>query len=367
MNGDDQFVFVVCQRGAELALKAELAARWPALRLSYSRPGLVTFKVVGDVRFPEDFDPLAVFARTSSISLGRLTGSHAEALADEAWRRAGEREFRHVHAWQRDARLPGDRGFEPGETPLARAVGETLAAAQTAVGRSNRPLAVNHRARAGDLVLDCVLVEPGEWLIGFHRAASVPSRFPGGVCLPDRDPDVISRAFWKMAEALTWSRFPIERGDGCAEIGCSPGGASQALLAAGCRVLGIDPADVDERLLTHPRFTHVKKRAADMKRREFRDVRWLMADLNVTPRQALETVEAIVTHREVHVRGLLLTLKLPDWQRAARIPDYVERVRSWGYHFVQARQLAFNRREICVAALRRRSLRRRAAAGKRRP
>ena len=72
----------------------------------------------------------------------------------------------------------------------------------------------------------------------------------------------------------------------------------------------------------------------------------------------MDTVENIVTNRQVHIRGLLLTLKMPDWNLAEAIPEYLERVRAWGYHYVNARQLAFDRQEICVAALRSRELRR---------
>ena len=45
--------------------------------------------------------------------------------------------------------------------------------------------------------------------------------------------------------------------------------------------------------------------------------------MNVAPRYTLDAVEAIVTHPEVNIRGLLLTLKLPDWDLARtgfRIP-----------------------------------------------
>ena len=74
--------------------------------------------------------------------------------------------------------------------------------------------------------------------------------------------------------------------------------------------------------------------------------------MNVAPDTTLETVEAIVTHSAVNVRGLLLTVKLIEWDMAAEIPRYVERIRGWGYADVQARQLAFNRQEICIAARR---------------
>jgi 23S rRNA (cytidine2498-2'-O)-methyltransferase len=88
-------------------------------------------------------------------------------------------------------------------------------------------------------------------------------------------------------------------------------------------------------------------------RRAFRKIRWLTADMNVAPTFTLDAIEAIVTYPEVNVRGLLLTLKLPEWSLADHLPEYLERIRSWGYNIVRARQLQYNRRECCVAALQR--------------
>jgi 23S rRNA (cytidine2498-2'-O)-methyltransferase len=110
----------------------------------------------------------------------------------------------------------------------------------------------------------------------------------------------------------------------------------------------------------------LKMRGADVRRREFRDVNWLAADLNVAPGYTLDAVEAVVTHPGTTIRGLVLTLKLPDWNLADQLPDYLARVRGWGYRDVRARQLAFSGREVSVFALRNRSVRRLARHGKRR-
>jgi 23S rRNA (cytidine2498-2'-O)-methyltransferase len=243
-------------------------------------------------------------------------------------------------------------------TPLAEEVGAIIAGQMPAHPARPAALPVNRVARSGARVLDCVLVEPNEWWIGCHRAATMPSRWPGGTPKVELPPDAVSRAYLKMEEALLWSRLPVAAGDRCVEIGSAPGGSCQALLDRELVVTGIDPADMDEALAAYPNFTHIKARGAALKRCEFRRFRWLMADTNVAPDRTLATVEDIVTNREVHLRGLLLTLKLPDWGLADSIPAYLERVRSWGYRYVNARQLAFNRQEFCVAALRSREQRR---------
>jgi len=167
-----------------------------------------------------------------------------------------------------------------------------------------------------------------------------------------------SRAYLKVEEALRWSQIPVRRGDLCAEIGSAPGGAAQRLLERGLFVLGIDPAEMDERVLAHPSFAHIQRRVVDVPRKDFRHVRWLFADSNVAPNHTLDSVEGIVTQNDIHVRGMIITLKLLNAELAAEIPSYLERIRSWGFKWVKARQLAYNRREFCVCALRNRAMRR---------
>lgn len=343
------FLFVTCQVGAESAVKAEVARLGPDFRFAYSRPGFLTFKLPAGQVLPEDFDRQSVFARAYGFILGKVTGESEAELAREVWKLAGDRSFDRLHVWQRDLRPAGDHGYEPGPTPAA----ETARAAILAAAPADRQAlaAADPLAQSGDLVLDCVLVEAREWWIGYHRARSGPSQRSGGyydVALPET---VVSRAYTKMAEALAWSQLPVTAGQQFVELGCAPGGSCQKLLELGLNVVGVDPAAMDPAVLANPRFTHIRKRAADVRRREFRKTRWLSADMNVAPEYTLDAVEAIVTHDEVHVQGLLLTLKLVEWSLASELPGYLERIRSWGYPQVAARQLQHGRQEICVTAV----------------
>ena len=78
----------------------------------------------------------------------------------------------------------------------------------------------------------------------------------------------------------------------------------------------------------------------------------LLVNANVTLDFELQlgSIEDIVTHRSVNIHGMLITLKLLTWEMADQIDACVERIRSWGYRHVRVRQLAFNRREVCVLA-----------------
>jgi 23S rRNA (cytidine2498-2'-O)-methyltransferase len=163
---------------------------------------------------------------------------------------------------------------------------------------------------------------------------------------------MISRAYLKLAEAIAWSGIEIRAGDRVVEIGSSPGGACQYLLDLGAKVTGIDPAEMDPRVSDHPGFTHWRARSIQVKRKDFAPFRFLICDANVAPNYTLDTIEAIVTYPTSKMEGLILTMKLASWDQADRIPDHLERVRKWGFSKVEARQLAHNRKEYCLTALR---------------
>jgi len=328
-----------------------MAQRWPEFRIGYARPGFLTFKLPEQKYLAPDFRLDSVFARAYGFSLGNASSEEPAGAAQEAWRLLGDRPVTRVHVWQRDRWEPGELGFTPCITPPVVATYEIV---KNACPHPERLAAGDHLtepAAVGDLIADVILVETNQWWVGFHRARSVPSRWPGGIMNLQPPPGAASRAWLKMEEALAWSQLPARAHARFAELGSSPGGSSQALLTRGFEVIGIDPAEMAADVMADPHFQHIRRRVAQVPRRAFRKVRWLTADMNVAPAFTLDAVEAIVGHAEVNIRGMLLTLKLPERKLASEIPSYLQRIRSWGYNLVRARQLAHNRHEICVAAL----------------
>ncbi|HMP05718.1 MAG TPA: SAM-dependent methyltransferase [Lacipirellulaceae bacterium] len=339
-NWRPQYMFAACQCGAEPALKRELAVGAPNLRLAYSRPGFVTLKLPAPCESPHTATLPSAFARTFGFSLATVRNDRMQSLVADVWAAAEVHTlFEHalpadVQVWQRDVLLPGEDDFEPGPTALAVAAEEMLRAAAP----------VPALQRASDS--------------GHFSPRSRTACWPGGVPPVELPEHAVSRAYLKMAEALAWSDLPMSRGEHIVELGCAPGGASQALLDAGLLVTGVDPAEVDPAVLQHPRFNHVRARAAKAPKRLLDGAHWLAADMNVAPKYTLDVVESIVGRKKSAIQGMILTLKLADWSLVDSLPECIARVRSWGYRDVRLRQLAFNRREICLAALRSRSQRR---------
>ena len=343
-----QFIFVICQNGAESATKLEVTNNHPNLNLAFSRPGFITFKVSADNPLPQRFTLKSALARTYGWSLGKCTSQDASSMVAEISTNSHFSSSNHVHVWQRDPFTPGKNGFEPGISALANEVGNLFKAAAEKTGSK---IAVNKESKPDDQVFDVVMVEPNEWWYGYHFASTVAGRWPGGAPAIDTSIETYSRAYFKLSEALMWSGITIQPGDICAEIGSAPGGACQLLLEKGASVIGIDPAEMETGILEHENFVHIRKRGTDVRRKEFRNTKWLLSDLNADPNFSIETVAEIVNHPLVDVKGIILTLKFSEWKNTTSIPDLMKAVKALGFQVVKARQLAFNRREICLVAV----------------
>lgn len=355
---DQPFIYIACQAGAEAAVKRELASNHPELRFAFSRPGFLTFKVTS--RNPADrFQLKSIFARSYGWSIGAVEsfGSSTDAAKILLPLEAGK--FHQLHAWHRQPQV------EKGQASPVPLDESTLERATWLITHliENRKLPertlVNSIANANNRVIDLIEIGPEQWWLGWHCVTTTPQRWPGGWPRFELPEKIVSRAYFKLTEALLWSELPLEPGDRCIELGSAPGGACQALLERNLSVVGVDPAEMDAAVREHANFTHWKKRAADVRRTEYAGFKWLFCDANVVPNEMLKTIEEIVNHDRTHVQGMVLTLKLGSWDDADKIRAYVDRVRSWGYKYTRVRHLATNHREVCLVALRSRGMRRR--------
>jgi len=340
-----RFLLATCQAGAEEALASRLLSLLPGAGRGAWRRGLVTFRLP-PVAAPPD-DPSsgslagAVFARTLVHCLGQVHGADDAARAAALVALSPTIAATRLHIWHRDHReAAGGDGSAHDTSSAARAA---LVAALPGIAPG--------ATATGDLVLDVVVDGPERWWVGWHRATTPSSHWPGGIHPQPLPADKVSRAWLKLDEALAGFALTPTPGERAVELGAAPGGASQRLLEAGLDVVGIDPALIDPCVATHPRFTHWRKRARDVRLREFRGFDWIVADMNIDPVSTLEAIGRVVTAPGVRPRGIIATLKLPDWSRAGGVDGWLAAVRGWGYT-PRVRQLSTGGREICLVALR---------------
>lgn len=350
-----QFVFVACQVGAERTILKEVSPPHGPWKLAFSRPGFLTLKYsVDENRLEDQGSPLPVspYVRSSGFALGYVQGEKVEDLAAKILEKVETPTYDAIHLWKRDATVPGWRGFEPG---TSESIAELIPAIKEAWQNRfpDAPLPpINHVSTMGQRVLDLIVVDDQQWWLGWHMVHDRPSSWPGGVLPVHRPETMISRAYLKMAEAVAWSRFAWQPGDEVVEIGSAPGGSCQRLLEMGLKVTGVDPAEMSPVLLENPNFKHLRGKANQLKRRLFLKFKWLTADANVAASYTLDAVGDIVAYPGVAIQGMLLTLKMSEWTQADQLAAHLSRIKSWGFPNVAVRQLAYNRREVCVAAWR---------------
>ena len=344
-----EFLLCACQGGAEAALRERFIELMPGARPAAWRKGVVTFRLPTPARaspaVPADLLDRLGFARTLVHSLGQVTGPDPATLAAAALGLAGPLSWQRVHCWPRE--------FASGPQPpaVAAAVGAAQAAALAACGLAATTAS---RAAPGELVLDIVLDSPERWWVGWHRAGDHQSTWPGGIypaaaaALP---PGKVSRAWLKLDEAIAVFGIPFTAGERAVELGAAPGGACQRLLEAGLRVVGVDPAVIDPAVAVLPGFTHWRMRARDVPLARCAGTDWLVADMNIDPTSTLAALGRVAIAKGVRLSGIVATLKIPTWSRAAELAGWLAAFRDWGFA-PRVRQLASAGREVCVVATR---------------
>ena len=343
------FLLVGCQGGAEQALERRQQQCFPELRKATWRRGLVSFRlpeVAGGGADEQDVSwrqaavpPLLadrlVFARASIRTLGQVHGDNDQQRVEATRALTGQAAFAAVHVWKRDLRL-------------ALEVEPIRAALTNAYGLPANP----HSPTTGNLVLDCVIDTADRWWIGWHQSRTRVDSWPGGRYPGSLPANAVSRAWLKLDEAIARFGLSLEPGQRACELGAAPGGAAQRLLSAGLKVIGVDPASIDPRVADHPRFTHWQKRARDVRVKDLRNCDWLVTDMNIDPTSIMAALERVLKTSGRRPRGVIATLKLPDWSRADDIDGWLSRFASWGYQ-PRVQQLSTGGRELCLVAVRR--------------
>ncbi len=198
--------------------------------------------------------------------------------------------------------------------------------------------------------------------MGISLARDNLSSWPGGMRHFAQTPEQISRAEFKLLEALEVFGVTLPEHGRALDLGAAPGGWTRLLLEAGLKVVAVDPAKLDPRLVRHPGLIHFRSYAEHYlevempgKKPQVFDV--ITNDMRMDAREAARLL--IKMRGRLRPDGFILsTLKLPHETASV---DPLRNLRealsllSRYFDIVQARQLFHNRQEVTVIAARPRS------------
>ncbi len=298
------FYFTLTNPEAEDLLKEEIAVSYPDLRFSYSRPGFLTFKAEKEVNFSP------VFCRVSGISTGKYKKS--ELKFDRAW------------VWSRDESL--------------------------VIPPDLKALSDKTNFRPGEKVTLIMMLGEDEYWTGEYVLKTTHFQTPGEVS-SILETDAPSRAYYKIAEAAEAFDLPFDHEEKVLELGSAPGGASQFLLENDLKVYGVDPAEMDPKIVRHRNFRHYKMAFETITSETFKqDIDWIISDVNLPPTIVMR--EVVRMHDFMAPKGLVLTLKINEVKHLRLLWDFIDQVSGLGYERYALKYLPSHRQELCLVALR---------------
>jgi 23S rRNA (cytidine2498-2'-O)-methyltransferase len=329
-----EFIFALCNSGAEKALKLEVVSMGLPWRFSYQKKGFVAFKADAAIgAFTEiSCNEQIAFARRICLSLGKVpTAEAAEHLIRQA----------------------------VGTMPLihrARYFDHKMEGIQSVPGK------LMEQPEVGQCIGTVVELGPDEFFAGVHIHSPDVSPYPAGdsgIVMPENSP---SRAWLKLEEAVRFFNLSLTKRDVVAEVGCAPGGVVLALLERGIPVIGVDPAkmadvvtayQIDDRYAApagKPWFYHCRKPAALVGKKDLgQGVTWFMSDMNQSPEIIIKECIRFASMTPC-IRNALMTLKLTDLSQVVDKNKWFEMLKSGGFKKMRLQSLSVNHRELALFA-----------------
>jgi 23S rRNA (cytidine2498-2'-O)-methyltransferase len=175
------------------------------------------------------------------------------------------------------------------------------------------------------------------------------SDWAGGVRRFAREEGEISRAEFKLLEALEVFRIDLPPRGVALDLGAAPGGWTRVLRQREQFVTAVDPAELDPRLAEDKAVRHKRMSAEEYLADEPDEFDLIVNDMRMDARDSARLMVAY--SKLLYRHGLaLMTFKLPGTDRK-QIIDHAFGILRQRYEILGARQLFHNRSEITVAMM----------------
>ena len=247
-------------------------------------------------------------------------------------------------------------------TPLAELLGPEPFSVQTRLlgnGWPYGPFDVNTRLAevfaAGGAPVDVrrpvqvvsVALTRAEAFLGVSRAVDNLSDWAGGARRFRRDPDQISRAEFKLLEAIEIFGLDPPADGRVLDLGAAPGGWTRIMRSFGAAVVAVDPADLAPALARDPGVRHVRGLAQAYLPTARQQFAAIVNDMRMDARDSARLMG--MAEQALDPTGwAVMTLKLPKEGTSQVLSAALAVLRRF-YIVTGVRQLFHNRSEVTVA------------------
>ncbi len=181
--------------------------------------------------------------------------------------------------------------------------------------------------------------------IGISLAKYNLSNWSGGEYKFKKDENLISRAEFKLLEAIDVFNLNFNNYKKALDLGAAPGGWTKVLLENNLSVVAVDPADLNPTIAKNPKVMHFKGLAQDyLKNNNKFDV--IVNDMRMDVKESVSLMG--IASEYLNPNGIaIMTLKLPTKKVQAITNNAISKLQEW-YRIYGARQLFHNRSEVTV-------------------
>ena len=188
----------------------------------------------------------------------------------------------------------------------------------------------------------------GQLYIGLSLAwQNISSWFAGRVTYAVRE-DTVSRAEFKLLEALDHFGLQLPAGGLSLDLGAAPGGWSKVCLDRGLRVIAIDPGEMAASLRQHVGLQHFRGTAQQFLQDYQGGADLLLNDMRLEVGESVEICLQAAQHLQPGAL-LFMTFKLPKNQKMTPITSG-RKALATAFDVLHLKQLYHNRSEITVIA-----------------
>ena len=225
----------------------------------------------------------------------------------------------------------GEQGYDPVEV-------------KSAVDAVLEEMGAFPEVKAPEQIISILLCED-ECYMGLGTPEDNISGWSGGMMHFRKSEDDISRAKYKLTEAIKIFDINMEGLTSALDLGAAPGGWTSVLLEHGLQVTAVDTGDMDERLYKYPGFKFIKANASELKlEKESCDI--LTSDMSWNPKN---TARIIISASEYLKQGgtAVVTLKLMGVKVRKTIKEVLA-IYEVVFEVLGVRQLFHNRDEVTL-------------------
>ena len=181
--------------------------------------------------------------------------------------------------------------------------------------------------------------------VGLGTPQDNMSKWSGGMVHYKKEDTDISRAKYKLMEAIQVFGIDMSKIKTAIDLGAAPGGWTSVLLEYGIKVLAVDTGDMHESLRKDPNFSFAKINVADLSIANG-SFDLLTSDVSWNP---INTAKMLIDKLEILNEGgiAVVTIKLMT-DKVLKTINEVKKIYGTAFDIIAAKQLFHNRDEITL-------------------